>query len=119
MTGDTIVPPIDTTVIEDLRREGGSFFLELVELFDTEVPASIRDIVESFTRNDLEAIARSAHRLKGSAVTFGAQRMSELCQEIELAARSQALANARLLFDQLTLEYSRVKEALQVERTIS
>ena len=119
MRGDTIVPPIDMKVIEDLRREGVSFFLELVDLFDTEAPAGIRDIVDSFTRNDLKAIARSAHRLKGSAVTFGAQRMSELCQELELAARSEALANAHLLFDQLTLEYSRVADALKAERTIS
>ena len=42
---DTIVSLIDTKVIEDLRREGGSFFLELVDLFDTEAPASIRDVV--------------------------------------------------------------------------
>ncbi len=118
MSGDTIVPPIDTMVIEDLRKEGGSFFLELVDLFDTEAPASIRDIVEAFTRNDLKAIARSAHRLKGSAVTFGAQPMSELCQALELAARAEALANARLLFDQLTLEYSRVTDALKAERPI-
>jgi HPt (histidine-containing phosphotransfer) domain-containing protein len=108
--------PLDEQIIGDLRTEGGSLFADLVDLFLADAPAGILEISDAFAGNDLKTVALLAHRLKGSALTFGARKLGELCQGLELAGKAGELAKAQALFNQLTPECSRVSDALRAER---
>jgi HPt (histidine-containing phosphotransfer) domain-containing protein len=53
-----------------------------------------------------------AHRLKGSAVTFGAFEMQRRCLEIENLAKGGAMEGVNRLIDELASECNRVKSSL-------
>ena len=45
-------------------------------------------------KNDLEAMGQSAHRLKGSAASFGALRLGDVSAAVEQAAKAGDLPSA-------------------------
>jgi HPt (histidine-containing phosphotransfer) domain-containing protein len=108
--------PLDAQIIGDLRAEGGTLFADIVDLFLADAPAGVREITDAFAGNDLKTVGLLAHRLKGSALTFGAHKLGEICQGLELAGKAGELSKAQALFTQLTPECSRVYDALRAER---
>jgi signal transduction histidine kinase/CheY-like chemotaxis protein/HPt (histidine-containing phosphotransfer) domain-containing protein len=63
-------------------------------------------------RGDLLAIQRSAHRLKSSSALIGAQVLSDLCDQLEHALRTNALIDVAEHVERIVLEFARVKVAL-------
>ena len=57
-----------------------------------------------------------AHKLKGSASVFHAGPLEQLCKEIEILGRSEALDQARLRLPALEEELTRVIQALEALR---
>jgi HPt (histidine-containing phosphotransfer) domain-containing protein len=108
--------PLDEKIISDLRAEGENLFQDLIKLFLTEAPANVQEIRTAVSENDFETIALSAHRLKGSAFTFGAFKLGELCQRLEMAGKAGEFAKVESLFNQLMPECSRVSAALKGEQ---
>jgi HPt (histidine-containing phosphotransfer) domain-containing protein len=108
--------PLDAETISDLRTEGDGLFADLVDLFLADAPVGIQEISDAFAGNDLKTVGLLAHRLKGSALTFGARKLGELCQGLELAGKAGEVAKAQALFSQLAPECSRVSDALRAER---
>jgi HPt (histidine-containing phosphotransfer) domain-containing protein len=108
--------PLDAQIIGDLRTEDEGLFADLVDLFLADAPAGIRGISDAFVGNDLKTVSLLAHRLKGSALTFGARKLGDLCQGLELAGKAGELAKAQALFSQLRPECIRVSDALRAER---
>ncbi len=97
-------------------RDDGYDMNELIELFMSEAANAIAEIREAVGRSDRGTIAFQAHRLKGSAATFGARVMCELCQALQQAGDASEFATARALFDQLASECDLVCIALASER---
>ncbi|MEM6447177.1 MAG: Hpt domain-containing protein, partial [Cyanobacteria bacterium P01_D01_bin.123] len=58
----------------------------------------------------------AAHALKGSSRTIFAHVLSDVCQQLELMARNNAVIEARTLILQLDTAYDRTVAALQSER---
>jgi HPt (histidine-containing phosphotransfer) domain-containing protein len=84
------------------------------EFFETARDAA----AEIAATEDLDTIARAAHRLKGAAGMIGAAPLREIAVAIERAAKSGDLAYVRELHDRFRREVLRVAEqaGLQVER---
>ena len=61
---------------------------------------------------DLLAIQRAAHRLKSSSALVGAQLLSELCDQLEHALRTNALIDVREHVERIVREFERVRAAL-------
>jgi PAS domain S-box-containing protein len=61
---------------------------------------------------DLIAIQRAAHRLKSSSALVGAPLLSELCDKLEHALRTNALIDVREHVERIVIEFARVKAAL-------
>jgi HPt (histidine-containing phosphotransfer) domain-containing protein len=93
-------------------QEDGSLLRELRDLFSTEAPEQVARMLDGHRRADAEAVALAAHRLKGTAVTFGAGEMQRLCIEIEGLARNGGLDGAEHKIQELSAECERVKLAL-------
>jgi two-component system, sensor histidine kinase and response regulator len=102
---------VDAETIETLR-EDGTLLAELKELFVSEAATQLKAMAEANRQADAKTVAMAAHRLKGSAVTFGAQEMQRLCIELEQAGHSGALGGVGEMVERLSAECDRVKLAL-------
>jgi PAS domain S-box-containing protein len=94
-----------------LSRVGGDFELlqEVVGLFLDDYPRAIEKIRTAVAANDASGVEHSAHSLKGSVSTFGAQDVFESALALEKQGRSGNLSGA---LDGL----SKLEKALQALR---
>ena len=63
---------------------------KLVDVFARTTPAVLDDLRAAVERDDGEARRALAHKLRGSAETVGAQRLSELARQLELGEGADA-----------------------------
>ena len=106
--------PINRERLAMLQDAGGGAGLvaELVDLFVDDVPPRLASIREAVAARDPEALVRTAHGLKGSAATLGADGMAELCRQMEASGREGEVLQAEDLLESLEAEFERVKRAL-------
>ena len=118
-TGETPTPQrADVTVQLNLQQDPQSAALadKLMELFIQTSPADLRAVVAGLERGDARQVFLYAHKLKGSASVFHAGPLEQLCKEIEILGRSEALDQARLRLPALEEELTRVIQALEALR---
>jgi HPt (histidine-containing phosphotransfer) domain-containing protein len=94
---------------------------KLVELFGDD-PATLAEVEREFLdtarvvereirgTDDLVAIARAAHRLKGASGMIGAAALRQIAEAVERAAKARDLPTVRRLYDMFSLEVRRVAE---------
>jgi PAS domain S-box-containing protein len=97
--------------------EGREAVRELVETFLDDAAAQMATLRGAVERGDAEAARRTAHTLKASGATFGAQPFAELCREVEALAREGRLDAAAALLDRADQEWERARSALSTGRT--
>jgi len=102
---------IDADTIAALQEEG-SLLRELRDLFVAEAAEQLNKMLEAHKQRDTHGIALAAHRLKGSAVTFGAAEMQRRCLELEALAKSNTIAGVDSLIAELSAECARVQLSL-------
>ena len=86
------IPAVDVTVIEQLATitdgQGFSVLGELLNAFLAAVPGRLETLDRAATSGDLVAVSDQAHALTGSAASFGARRMADLCRQLRVAAQA-------------------------------
>lgn len=99
---------------------------KLVELFGDD-PATLAEVEREFLdtarvvereirgTDDLLAIARAAHRLKGASGMIGAAALRRISEAVERAAKADDLPTVRGLYDMFSLEVKRVAEQVGAE----
>lgn len=102
---------VDAATIDALK-EDGSLLRELRDLFASEAPEQLGKMTDAYRQRDIKSLAHAAHRLKGTAVTFGAAEMQRRCIEIEQLAKESALNGVDRMIQELSSECDRVKLAL-------
>ncbi|HYG91717.1 MAG TPA: response regulator [Azospirillum sp.] len=87
---------LDSDVLEQLARDLDPDLLgDVIRQFLDETLARAEHIAAADT--DVKALMQEAHTLKSTAGTFGAKRLSVSALELELACRSNAVAEIRTL----------------------
>jgi CheY-like chemotaxis protein len=113
---EEVIDPVVIAGLRQLRMPGKSDpLVDLIALFLKEAPGQFDAMEAAITSNDLSSIARTesaATGLKGSASNLGARNLAALCDEIEQAARTGWLADAKPVLDKAKLEFARVRDAL-------
>ena len=80
---------IDSGILQQLFEEvGNEMAPQVLATFITELKDQTAALDTASGRSDLDALGKAAHRLKGSAASFGATRLSTALAELEQAARS-------------------------------
>jgi CheY-like chemotaxis protein/HPt (histidine-containing phosphotransfer) domain-containing protein len=80
---------IDRRILDQLLEDVGPENAEVVvDAFVQELERQTIALEEAADKLDLEAMAQAAHRLKSSAASYGATRLSEVVASIEQAART-------------------------------
>jgi signal transduction histidine kinase/DNA-binding response OmpR family regulator len=95
-------------VVADDRELLGS----VIETFRHDATGLTHEIQSAFERGDANALARSAHRLKGSSGTLAARELAGLAARLEVIATEGALEDARALVARLPHSLKRVEVAL-------
>ncbi|MDA5193194.1 Hpt domain-containing protein [Govanella unica] len=87
MTADVEIPRFDTRLVEEFARGDAVFMAELIDLFLT----NAEDYVTEYLAATEEGQQRDVlHKLKGAALTVGAERLAALCNAAD-AERGTAL----------------------------
>ena len=60
--------------------------------------------------HDVEKIRRIAHSLKSSCANVGAQKLSELCKQLELRIKTQSGEEIQTLISEIETESQHVKD---------
>jgi len=97
-----------------LRASGDRALLaELTGIFLEETPETLLRVEQALEAQDLKAIERLAHRLKGALLTLAAPAAAKAALELETAASSGTGGATREAFDRLRREVSRLEEELK------
>jgi HPt (histidine-containing phosphotransfer) domain-containing protein len=81
------MPPIDPTVLGELRDAVGGDLTPIVQTFSRMLRETAPRIVALVQEGDAMGAARLAHQLKGAAGNVGAAPLAALAQRIEQAGR--------------------------------
>jgi HPt (histidine-containing phosphotransfer) domain-containing protein len=81
---------------------------EIVDAFLEEAPQRLTELREGIASADATVVGRAAHTLKANGRTFGAERLAQLSEEIETAARGGDLSPASARIDDLDKAWQEV-----------
>lgn len=112
---------LDRSVLNELREldDDGDLFAELVKNFLTETPRRLHEIVTAIEKSDGEALAAVAHKLRGSSGCYGAMRLTDLCQSLELQAQRGAFSLAERTLTMIETETEKVAALLRAELAVT
>lgn len=78
-----------------------AFVGEILATFAKDLGLRLGELDEAVAEADADAIARVAHKLKGAALTVGADAIRETAAALEVAGRGNALDDVGVLRQQL------------------
>jgi HPt (histidine-containing phosphotransfer) domain-containing protein len=98
-----------------LDRVGGDEELlkEVAQLYLTEYPGLVDQIRDAVASSDADALLRSAHMLKGSLGTLGAEASMKLALNLEMMGRARRLDGSGEALLQLQQALDRLKSELE------
>ncbi len=95
------------------RRSDAGIFTRLLMSFVEEVPLRLGRLRDAARNHEAKALFEIAHSLKGISGNLGANRMTELCQELQVMGHEGAMDDAPFLVGQVEEEFLHVKRALE------
>jgi CheY-like chemotaxis protein/HPt (histidine-containing phosphotransfer) domain-containing protein len=110
--------PLDPRVLGQLRAldvPGSGFLHGVIALFLSSTPGRVDALGEACRRRDVATVRMLAHGLRSTCGNVGAQRMHDLCRQLEEDA-DRGTDTLASLSDSLRSEYGRVREALEAEQ---
>ncbi len=105
---------VDSATVEQLREVMEDEFHDLLQTYLDTAPVELDHITNALRVLDAEALAQSAHTLKGSSANLGANRLSSLCRDLEVLGKANQLDDETVrLVDLLVKEYEQVQALLR------
>jgi len=116
-----ITPPadapitLDERILDELRSYAGDepeLLIELGQAFVEGATHRLADLYKGQQEGSSLLIVQAAHTLKGSSGTLGAERLQELCRELEERVREHGIPDGTAILDEIAAELDRVHAAL-------
>ncbi|HLK98073.1 MAG TPA: ATP-binding protein, partial [Hymenobacter sp.] len=82
-------PPFDLTLLEELASGNEAFIKQAISTFLVQAPALQQQLADSFSAADTDALARTAHKLKGQVAYFGVDTLHVALDTLEQRARQE------------------------------
>ena len=108
-------PRIESIKLEDLKQlqmDTQEEFEPLVELFLDQLPKRIDKIRSAGENGDYRQLKAAVHQLRGSASSFYAEQMVQICSQLEKLELKKNAQQAKSLISQLEIESTSVIEFL-------
>ncbi|MCL4746029.1 MAG: response regulator [Burkholderiaceae bacterium] len=116
LEGEVDTRSLDVRAISEIRALSGPDSTDLlrcvVDAYFSDSPARLRSLDAAVAARDAEALRSSAHALKSSSANLGADRLVQLCKEIELIGRAGATQGAEELVSRAHAEYRKVERLI-------
>ncbi|MBV9357914.1 MAG: Hpt domain-containing protein [Chloroflexi bacterium] len=90
-----------------------AFVAELVDSYVLATPRLVAGMREAVRRGESAALVRYAHELKSTSASLGADRLSALCEDVEVRARHELLDRDEERVAEIEAEADRVQVALR------
>lgn len=90
-----------------------SEFIELVELFLRTARQDLQKLTAAYQSGDFEAVAESAHSLKGSSGNLGFAELSTLSKNAEDKGRKNDLSDFAQLIDSIHQQIGKIQECFE------
>ncbi|WBA40425.1 hybrid sensor histidine kinase/response regulator [Hymenobacter canadensis] len=81
---------LDWTLLEELAGGNEAFIGQIIRTFLTQAPLLQQELAAAFAATDHEALARTAHKLKGQVAYFGVPALHATLEQLEQQARQHA-----------------------------
>ncbi len=108
------VLPIDLEALSDISQGDWDFQLEIMEMFLENAIVNVENLEEAIVRNDLQAIIRNAHQLKGASSTAAILHIPEISARLEQQAHRGCLESADESIDRLKQVLQEVRDWVTV-----
>jgi PAS domain S-box-containing protein len=105
--------PVDLAALRDIVGDDADFQRELIETFIASGDATLAQIAASLNANDLPAVRKNAHSLKGASANIRAQALSAAAKELESRAAQDNREACRAQLDPLRDEFERTRDFLK------
>lgn len=102
-------PPVDLERLEDFANGDTAQMRELFVLYDQQTTAQLAALSQAIETGDARTIGRLAHTCAGASATCGMTAIVAPLREIERLGQEGRTDNARLLHDEATREFERVR----------
>ncbi|MCS6886394.1 MAG: Hpt domain-containing protein [Acidobacteriota bacterium] len=100
---------VDREVLRELCQlegeEGQDFLTELFEIFKQTATEDINKLEAAIAAREAMQIYRLAHKLKGSCLPLGANRLSVVCASLEKEAKEGRIDEAVQFLEKIKEEY--------------
>ena len=119
MTHQSPINPETLASLRELQVESGpEVFDELLTIFVTNGARLVSRIKTAAAQNDLPALKKGAHALKGSSASMGALHLSALCTVLDQMEPDSTI-NTIQQAQQIELEFERAQSFLRAELSSS
>lgn len=121
------MPVLDTaalqSVLEMIGADEPSIMLDLLNTYLDDSQKQVDEMQRTLAASDWKTLYRVAHSMKSSSATFGALRLSKLCEQLERSAKTDCgdgtcaatltllLAEHKLVNQAITAERDRIAES--------
>lgn len=105
--------PVDFDQLKEYVGEDPVLLAEVIQVFLDDSPVALENATRAISAKDANALEISAHRLKGSLATMGAEAAAELASRLEKMGHEGALEGAAELCERLTREVEAAQESLR------
>lgn len=102
---------LDTTQLESLRQLFGDDFKTFVETFLSDFEEKEKILSDAIKNKKIDTVTKTAHLLKGSSVNMGAEKLSKICYNIEMAGKQNNLEEILTQYNALQIIYAEAKIA--------
>ena len=110
---------LDEASISGLRwvaaDQGQERMAGAISVFLDEAESNVQGLRHAFERRDAASFSDRLHTLIGSAATFGAERLAELCRDLRRRVPDEGLEGIDAEVSEIEAELERVKVALRAE----
>jgi HPt (histidine-containing phosphotransfer) domain-containing protein len=104
---------LDEIVVAGLESLDGDLLAELVPHYCEQATAQISELADAANRCDTTAVARTAHKLKGSSVTLGAALVAQIASELDATAQAGDLRFVDRALERLRIALDETREAFR------
>ncbi len=112
-------PIIDRSVLDSIRAIGGkdnrALLAKVISKYFESAPELLERIRQAHARGDHEALRLASHTLKSSSANLGANRLAQLCREVEIQARNRSADEIASKLAQLQAHYDHASQLLWAE----
>lgn len=100
-TSETAEVLIDASILREIEMADAGMAAVVMESFRKNLEQDLGKILQHVRQKDFQMIGRSAHKIKGSSDSIGAQELQRIARELEAAASAKDAARIQQLADTL------------------